>query len=64
MWLRLASVGLVPPVRGAGRTPRTAVCALETASNSYEPVTTLTVAWTVFCRKGQWAGGQGWLFSQ
>lgn len=24
-------------VRGAGRTPRTAECALETASNSYEP---------------------------
>lgn len=25
----------------------------------------LTVAfWSVFCRRGQWAGGQGWLFSQ
>lgn len=29
------------------------------------PENILTVApWSVFCRRGQWAGGQGWLFSQ
>ena len=59
MYPTLASVGLVPPVCGAAKTQGQLSVLWRQPATATSPVKILTVAWSMFCKKGQWAGGQG-----